>query len=146
MPYDNASRLIVLRLGGGAVRVADRLPSPPPPTAGMGPQPTSLVGRGAGLYRANCGRCHGLVGERTPFPDLRRMRPETVQAFDEIVLGGAYKDAGMASFADVLRPSDTRAIRAYLADWAARDARPASPPASKGARRAGGPPVSLPTT
>jgi mono/diheme cytochrome c family protein len=62
------------------------------------------------------------VGERTPFPDLRRMRPETLQAFDEIVLRGAYRDAGMASFADVLAPQDTKAIRAYLMDWARRSA------------------------
>ena len=51
------------------------------------------------------------------------MAPETVEAFDDIVLRGAYKAAGMASFADILAPPDTRAIRAYLADWASRSAR-----------------------
>ena len=117
-PYDNASRLIVLKLGGGPVTVAARAPAPQPLMAGAGPQPPTLVAHGAALYRANCGRCHGLVGERTPFPDLRRMRPETVEAFDDIVLGGAYKAAGMASFADVLGPKDTLAIRAYLVEWA----------------------------
>ena len=61
-------------------------------------------------------------GERGPFPDLRRMRPETVEAFDDIVLRGAYKAAGMASFGDVLTPPDTAAIKAYLIDWAARGA------------------------
>jgi quinohemoprotein ethanol dehydrogenase len=117
-PYDNTSRLIVLKLGGGPIPVAVRSAPLPPLMAGMGGQPADLVARGRTLYRANCGRCHGLVGERTPFPDLRRMRPETVEAFDDIVLGGAYKAAGMASFADVVDAKDTRAIRAYLVEWA----------------------------
>jgi len=142
LPYDNTSRLIVLKLGGGPVTVAARAPSAQPLMTGMGPQPAALVARGAALYRANCGRCHGLVGERTPFPDLRRMRPETVDAFDDIVLGGAYKEAGMASFADVLDAKDTRAIRAYLADWAARGATPpASPRPSRTDRAAALPPA-----
>jgi mono/diheme cytochrome c family protein len=58
------------------------------------------------------------------------------------VLGGAYKEAGMASFADVLDAKDTRAIRAYLADWAARGATPpASPRPSRTDRAAALPPA-----
>jgi quinohemoprotein ethanol dehydrogenase len=116
-PYDNAGRLIVLKLGGGPVPVAPRLPEPAP-LMDHGPQPPALVARGQALYLANCGRCHGLAGERTPFPDLRRLSPETWAGFDDIVLRGAYKGGGMASFADVLSPADTAAIRAYLAAWA----------------------------
>jgi mono/diheme cytochrome c family protein len=102
--------------------------------AGQGPQDPGLVAHGQALYSANCGRCHGLVGERTPFPDLRRMRPETLQAFDDIVLRGAYREGGMASFADVMGPEDTRAIRAYLIDWARRSAAgsAASPASDRG--------------
>ena len=76
-----------------------------------------MVARGRTLYVTYCARCHGFVGEATPFPDLRRMTPETQAAFDDIVLRGAYRAAGMASFSDVLGPSETGAIRAYLADW-----------------------------
>jgi quinohemoprotein ethanol dehydrogenase len=85
--------------------------------------PAALVERGRTLYLANCARCHGFAGEPTAFPDLRRLTPETYEAFDEIVLQGLFRSGGMASFADVLGPEDTRAIRAYLADWAARSRR-----------------------
>jgi len=121
-PFANDGRLIVLKLDGGKVPVAARRPPPGPLMTGAGPQPPDLVARGRGLYLANCARCHGFAGERGPFPDLRRMRPETLEAFDGIVLGGAYRAGGMASFADLLKPEDTRAIKAYLVDRAARDA------------------------
>jgi len=118
-PFENTGRLIVLKLDGGVVPVAPRRTTPlPPMMSGYGVQPPDLVARGSVLYQANCARCHGFAGERTPFPDLRRLRPETLAAFDDIVLGGAYKTAGMASFADALTPTDTRALRAYLIDWA----------------------------
>jgi quinohemoprotein ethanol dehydrogenase len=117
-PFENTGRLIVLRLDGGPVAVAPRRGPPPPLMSGYPPQPPALVTRGASLYLANCARCHGYAGERTPFPDLRRMSPETLDAFDDIVLGGAYKAAGMASFGDLLKPADARAIKAYLIDWA----------------------------
>jgi quinohemoprotein ethanol dehydrogenase len=119
-PYSNAGRLIVLKLGGGKVPVAVHAPPLAPLMTGYGPQPPELVAKGRGVYRANCARCHGYGGERTAFPDLRRMTPETLEAFDDIVLRGAYRSAGMASFADVIGPADTRAIRAYLIAWAAR--------------------------
>jgi mono/diheme cytochrome c family protein len=90
------------------------------------PQPPDLVRRGQRLYLANCARCHGFVGEPGPFPDLRRMRPETLEAFDEIVLRGAYRAGGMASFGDVLGPEDTRALRAFVIDWAGRSHPPAN--------------------
>jgi len=124
-PYLNDGRLIVLKLDGGPVSVAQRRPAPAPLMVGAGRQPSELVARGHGLYLANCARCHGFSGERTPFPDLRRMRPETAEAFDDIVLRGAYRAGGMASFADVLGPHDAQAIKAYLIDWAARAAEPA---------------------
>jgi quinohemoprotein ethanol dehydrogenase len=117
-PYDNSGRLIVLKLDGGPVRVAARRPAPPPIMSGGARPSPEAVARGRALYVANCARCHGYMGETTPFPDLRRLTPETLAAFDEIVLRGAYRQAGMASFADVLGPSDTRDIRAYLTAWA----------------------------
>jgi quinohemoprotein ethanol dehydrogenase len=121
-PYDNAGRLIVLKLGGGPVRVAARRPPRPPITAPATRQSPQMVARGRALYLANCARCHGYVGEATPFPDLRRMTPETLAAFDDIVLRGAYRAGGMASFSDRLGPPETEAIRAYVADWSVRSA------------------------
>jgi quinohemoprotein ethanol dehydrogenase len=39
-------------------------------------------------------------------------------SFDDIVLGGALQDNGMASFKDVLTPADAHAIKAYILDQA----------------------------
>ena len=132
-PFANDGRLIVLKLGGGPVSVIERQATPLPMMAG--PPAADLVERGHALYAANCARCHGFAGERTPMPDLRRMNPATMAAFDQIVLGGLYRDGGMASFADTLGPGDTRAIRAYLIDWASRKHRGRRPPRRGPGRR-----------
>jgi quinohemoprotein ethanol dehydrogenase len=42
------------------------------------------------------------------------MSADTHAGFDDIVLGGARKAQGMASFADVLSKDDAAAIHAYL--------------------------------
>ena len=46
--------------------------------------------------------------------DLRWMTAETHAAFNDILLRGTRADKGMASFADVLTPSQVEAIHAYL--------------------------------
>lgn len=43
------------------------------------------------------------------------MRPAMDQAFDSVVLEGAFEAFGMADFSDVLTKEDTLAIRAYIA-------------------------------
>lgn len=121
-PYDNAGRLIVLELGGGKVPVAGRVPIPDF-YRGDSPHPPALVRKGAPLYHAHCAMCHGNVGEGGIFPDLRRMNQGTHDAFEAIVLGGLLKNGGMASFADLLDSDDTKAIRAYVVDWAQRSRR-----------------------
>jgi quinohemoprotein ethanol dehydrogenase len=118
--YDNAGRLVVLRLGGSPVPVAPRVKVPPFYRGGAGERPASLVAKGAPLYQGHCAMCHGVVGERGVFPDLRRMSKATYHAFEEIVLGGALAPLGMASFADQLDKQEAEAIRAYIADWAER--------------------------
>ena len=42
------------------------------------------------------------------------MSPETRSQFNDIVLGGIRTDRGMASFKDLLTPSQVNAISAYL--------------------------------
>ena len=42
------------------------------------------------------------------------MTGDTHAKFNDIVLGGLYKDKGMASFADILKPEDAEAIHDYL--------------------------------
>ena len=117
--YSNAARLLVLKLGGGTVRVADRRP-PAPFYADDAPRPAARVAAGATLYVAHCALCHGVVGEAGVFPELRRMSPATYQAFDQIGRGGLLRANGMASFADVLSAADAENIRAYVVDWAQR--------------------------
>lgn len=115
--YDNRGRLIVLKLGGGALDVAGRV-QPPPYLDIDDPQPPELVEKGKVLYQNTCGDCHSLYGEGTGFPDLRRMSRNTYDHFRDVVLGGALKEGGMASFADKLSAEDADAIRAYITNWA----------------------------
>ncbi|MEH3105778.1 MAG: PQQ-dependent dehydrogenase, methanol/ethanol family [Sphingomonas fennica] len=106
------ARLLVFRLGGTVklppMKAADPVPPPPPLRASE-----AQVKEGAALYAQTCAVCHGqnaLGGVK----DLRRMTPETHAQFDAIVLGGARKDLGMASFADILTKPQADAIHAYL--------------------------------
>ncbi len=106
------ARLLVFKLGGTQqlppMPKAVALQPPPPSTAS--PQTIAV---GAKLYAQNCATCHGaeaLGGVK----DLRQMSPEAHKMFLDIVLGGALKKSGMASFADLLTKTDAEAIHAYL--------------------------------
>ena len=74
------------------------------------------VARGGELFNANCARCHGSADLDGGYPNLWKMSPETHDAFKRIVLDGAFADAGMASFRDVLSEQDARDIHAYIAE------------------------------
>lgn len=112
----NANRIIVFRLGGGPVRVADDLPplepapAPPPQAAGVTP---AIIARGQALMTENCMICHSNQ-PRAPLPDLRRIAPNVHAGFEQIVLGGLFRERGMPSFADRLTAEDVAAIQAYL--------------------------------
>ncbi|MEI9963948.1 MAG: c-type cytochrome [Caulobacteraceae bacterium] len=117
-----AARLLVFKLGGTAtlppLKPEGEIPEPPPLRA-----TEAQVQKGAQLYARTCAICHGqqAVGG---VKDLRHMTRETHAAFKDIVLGGARKAKGMASFADILTPEDADAIHAYLIaraneDWGA---------------------------
>jgi quinohemoprotein ethanol dehydrogenase len=121
-PYVNDARLIVLKLGGTKVPVAARTLRAPF-LADQTRQDPSLVAQGAGTYLTHCAICHGHVGEETLVPDLRRMPQGIYENFRAIVLDGLLKDAGMASFTDVLQPAEVDAIRAFVVDWAQRSRR-----------------------
>ena len=117
-----AARLLVFKLGGTAVLPAmkpeEEIPEPPPLRA-----TEAQVQKGAQLYSRTCAICHGqqAIGG---VKDLRHMSRETHAAFKDIVLGGARKDKGMSSFADILSTDDADAIHTYLIaraneDWGA---------------------------
>ncbi|WP_338027939.1 PQQ-dependent dehydrogenase, methanol/ethanol family [Croceibacterium selenioxidans] len=109
----STAKLLVFKLDAKGVS----LPPLPPPSAL--PRPPMLraseaqVGEGRALFGQTCNRCHGdnAVGG---VKDLRFMTADTHAKFNDIVLKGLYADKGMASFADVLSPSDVEAIHAYL--------------------------------
>jgi quinohemoprotein ethanol dehydrogenase len=110
----NDGRVLAFKLDGGDTPIPPRIPPPGPV-----PQPPPLtasaetVKHGGELFGAHCTMCHinqpgGLA------PDLRRMSPETHDAFNQIVLGGILKNAGMPPWNGVLSRADADAIHAYL--------------------------------
>ncbi|TXS96467.1 PQQ-dependent dehydrogenase, methanol/ethanol family [Parahaliea maris] len=117
--YSNAGRLVVLKLDGSEVEPADKIQLQPFMRDDK-PQDADLIAEGVARYQQHCAICHGVVGEDTVVPDLRRMSQGVFDAFDLIVLQGLMEAGGMASFGDVLDTEDTKAIRAYLVDWAQR--------------------------
>jgi PQQ-dependent dehydrogenase (methanol/ethanol family) len=135
----NHSRMLVYTLGGNV-----QLPAPQPytPRALLPPPDTATVAqvnRGEQLYARNCAACHGDRGQTrgANFPDLTRTpllwSPD---GFDAIVLKGLLKEKGMASFAEVLKPTDTALIRDFIINQANQlknNPQPAAPPASAGA-------------
>jgi quinohemoprotein ethanol dehydrogenase len=114
----NMNRLLVFRLGGGAVPMPDLLPpievAPEPPAQGR-EVTTETIARGQGLFFNNCAICHANQ-PRSITPDLRRMQPGTHEMFRQIVLEGALVAGGMPRWNDVLTPGDADAIHAYLID------------------------------
>ena len=113
----NVSRLLVYALGG-----TTKLPTPDPrPVRPLAPPPATApaatVARGEAEYRNYCGRCHGPVGAMNfgILPDLRYSAAlGSKDTWAAVVLGGALKANGMASFAEVLDATEADAIRAYV--------------------------------
>jgi len=111
----NISRVLAFKLSGNTV-LPDKppLPARPEPPEPFGSQ--AMVDGGAGIYRRNCGGCHGIdaVGGGV-LPDLR-FSPmiASEEAFRSVVIDGALADRGMISFAEVMSAADAEALRAWL--------------------------------
>lgn len=114
----NQGRLLVFKLGGGAVPIPPLLPpltvadAPPAQAPGVTP---ATVATGRGLFFGNCAICHANQ-HRSITPDLRRMAPGTHQAFRQILLEGLLVPNGMPRWDDLLKPAEVDAIHAYLID------------------------------
>lgn len=114
----NQGRLLVFRLGGGAVPIPPELPplqvAPPPPAQRPDVTPVTIA-LGRGLFFRGCVLCHSNQ-PRSITPDLRRMQPGTHELFRTIVLDGLLVPNGMPRWDDQLTPEDVGAIQAYLID------------------------------
>jgi quinohemoprotein ethanol dehydrogenase len=126
--YQNVSRVIALKLGGGAVplppaRVEEPFEKPPEQTASK-----AEIDAGEVEFASECSRCHALGVNVTP--DLRRLNAGLHAQFKDIVLHGLLAPAGMERFDDILSEKDVANIHAYLIDqsWAAYRAQEAGHP------------------
>jgi quinohemoprotein ethanol dehydrogenase len=97
---------------------------------------TGNVQHGFALFHQNCQVCHGPNASGAFLPDLKRSQMLLTQAdWKSVVIDGARKANGMASFARFLSPQDAEDVRAYVLTEAKRPG--ATPPA---ASAKGGPP------
>jgi len=115
--YRDEPKILVFKLNGGSVHLPRPVAVQPVPATPYAVYTgKAALERGRTLYLTHCARCHGGFWEGVPsgYPDLKRIPPGVYAAFERIVLGGALRSEGMASFADVLHPSDVQAIEAYL--------------------------------
>jgi len=82
------------------------------------------VEQGRVLFANFCSRCHGAdVVSSGAVPDLRYAADPTHAMFEEIVLGGARKEAGMPSFMGDITPAQVRLIHAYILQRAKESAK-----------------------
>jgi quinohemoprotein ethanol dehydrogenase len=123
----NVSRLLVFKLGGTAV-----LPPLEPRAFVINPPPeptdAASIARGEPLYDQYCSACHGehAVGGGV-VADLRASNFLAIDFFYNIVLDGALKDAGMASFKSALSRDDATAIRNFVIHRANQDGKATAP-------------------
>jgi PQQ-dependent dehydrogenase (methanol/ethanol family) len=107
-------RLLVFKLGGRAQAPAYVIPEKPPIDL------TDVSSRGNAtqgqqLFNMNCLVCHSPNASGGYLPDLRRSAMiRSPESFKSVVLEGALRQNGMASFSRYLNEPQTEAIRAYL--------------------------------
>jgi PQQ-dependent dehydrogenase (methanol/ethanol family) len=120
----NVSRMLVFKLGGTAA-----LPPLEPRTLVIHPPPeptdAESVAKGEPLYIQYCSACHGenAIGGGM-LPDLRGSNFLGTDFFYNIVLDGALKNAGMASFSAALTRDDVTNIRNFVIHRANLDSKP----------------------
>jgi quinohemoprotein ethanol dehydrogenase len=123
----NVSRLLVFKLGGTGT-----LPALEPRAFVINPPPepadAASIARGEPLFDQYCSACHGehAIGGGV-VSDLRASNFLSMDFFYNIVLDGALKDAGMASFKSALNRNDVTDIRNFVIHRANADAKDARP-------------------
>ena len=111
----NISRILAFKLDGDA----ELPPKPAPPDA---PEAPAIFGSedqivaGGRVYGQNCALCHGVAAiSGGVLPDLRHSPMiASADAFNSVVIDGAFVDKGMAGWGEVLSDDDAEAIRAFI--------------------------------
>jgi alcohol dehydrogenase (cytochrome c)/quinohemoprotein ethanol dehydrogenase len=122
----NVSRVLVFKLGGTAT-----LPPLEPRALVINPPPepadAASIARGEPLFDQYCSACHGehAIGGGV-VPDLRASNFLSMDFFYNIVLDGALKDAGMASFKSALSRDAVSDIRNFVIHRANQDSKAAA--------------------
>ncbi len=108
------AKLVVYALDAKGVELPPLPPaeavSPPPNT----PQPAEKVTAGATLFATYCSACHGQNANGSGSKDLRFLNADMHKDFNDIVLGGKFKDRGMVPFTGTLTPEQVDAIHSFV--------------------------------
>jgi len=107
-------RLMVFKLGGKAQAKPYEVAEMPAIDLSQA-APGGDAKKGFAAYHENCQVCHGPSVSGAFLPDLKRSQMIlTADNFKSVVIDGARKANGMASFAKFLTPADAEDIRAYI--------------------------------
>jgi quinohemoprotein ethanol dehydrogenase len=127
-------RLMVFKLGGKVVAKPYEVATVPPLDLASA-TPAGDAKKGFARFHENCQVCHGPNASGSYLPDLKRSQMLlTAENFKSVVIDGARKANGMASFARFLKPSDAEDIRAYIIQEARKAQAGAPTPVSTGAK------------
>ena len=117
-------RLMVFKLGGKV----QAKPYDIPQVASLdlkGVTSTGETKAGFALYHNNCQVCHGPSVSGSFLPDLKKSQMLlTADNWKSVVLDGAKKANGMASFARFMSPKDAEDVRAYVLSEARKSQQP----------------------
>jgi quinohemoprotein ethanol dehydrogenase len=118
------AKLVVYALDAKGVQ----LPPPPPPESitppPATPQAADKVAAGATVFAQFCAACHGQSAIGSGPKDLRFIKPQSHTDFNDIVLGGKFKDKGMVPFNGVLTQEQVDAVHAYVISRGQEDWQP----------------------
>jgi quinohemoprotein ethanol dehydrogenase len=115
--YQNYGRILAFKLGGGSTPLPPKVlktavPVPPSITVD-----TALISKGKVHFYEYCEPCHQAgkpEGYFSQYPNLGMLSESTHSIFKNIVLEGVFAQNGMASFDDVLKEEDVKAIQHYV--------------------------------
>lgn len=119
-PNDNAGWVFAFKLDAATpMPAAKPRPGAAVSTAHRPIAPETVDDRGKALYAIHCARCHdSWVCSNGWLPELHHAAPVVHDVWESIVIGGAFKGKGMASFADLLDGDDAGAIPVFVIDRA----------------------------